>query len=66
MAGHHILDVQNGADLLRDQLTIGVGDARGLVDSNAHKLVFPAAFGFHFDDFNAFGGRDALRDLLDA
>src|ERR1035441_8786640 len=41
MAGHHILDVQNGADLMRDRLAIGVGYALGLVDRNAHKLVLP-------------------------
>src|ERR1035438_101806 len=66
MAGHHVLDVENGTDLVRDQLAIGVRYALGLVDRNAHKLVFPAAFDFHFDHFNAFGEGHALRDLLDA
>src|ERR1022692_673592 len=66
MAGHHVLDVENGTDLVRDQLAIGVRYALGLVDRNAHKLVFPTAFDFHFDDFNAFGERHALRDLFDA
>ena len=64
MAGHYILHIQNDANLVRDQFAIGVRYAIGFIDGNAHKLILSAALYFYFDDFDAFGERHTLRDLL--
>src|SRR5208283_2944077 len=45
-AGHHLFDIQNGADLLGNQFAIGVSYALRLVDRDAHKTIVAAALDF--------------------
>ena len=44
MPRHHVLDVQNRADLLRYQFAIAVGDALRLIDGDADEAGCPPPF----------------------
>ena len=63
-AGNHVLDVQNGSHLLRNEFAIGVGDAFRLVDKNAQKPAAAAAQQLNVDNFEAFAGADSFGDFL--
>src|SRR6185437_5450584 len=64
-ARNHIFDVQNSANLLRNQLAIAVGDAFGLIDRDADEAVVPAAFYLYLDHFYSLRPSDSLSDLFD-
>ncbi len=60
----NVLDVQNGADLMRDVLAVAVRDPRGLVDKNAQNSTPAAAQEFHIDNLDALTGADSFSDLM--
>ena len=63
-AGHHVLHVQDGAHLLRNELAVGVGHPLRLVDKNAQNTTTAAAQQLNIDNFYAFAHPDPFGDFL--
>ena len=60
---NHVLDVQNRAHVLRNELAIGVRDALRLVDEDAQNPAVAAAQQLDVDNLDAFAGAYALRNF---
>src|SRR5262249_25867354 len=64
-ARHDVLDVQDRAHLLGNELAVGVGDAGRVVDRDTDETVGAAALDLDLDDFHTFRLGQALCDLFD-